>query len=43
MKKIRVLIADDIESIREYFEIKLNSSQECECIGTAFGEKDVIE
>lgn len=43
MEKIRVLVADDMESIREYFEIILNKSGECECIGTANGENDVVE
>lgn len=43
MARIRVLVADDMESMREYLQILLNKSKECECVGMAIGENDVVE
>lgn len=43
MSKIRILVADDMESIREYYSTLIDSSDQCECVGTAGDEKDVIQ
>lgn len=43
MKKIRILVADDMECTREYYSTLFNSSEKCECIGTACNEKEAVE
>lgn len=43
MKKIKILVVDDMESIREYYKTLFNESAECECVGEACDEKDAVE
>lgn len=43
MSKIKVMVSDDSEYIAEYFSSLINSSDECECVGTAKNEAETME
>ena len=42
MEKIKVLICDDMTYICDFFEMLLNNSKNCVCVGKAYNEADAI-
>lgn len=43
MSKIKVMVSDDSEYMAEYFCSLINSSADCECVGTARNEAETME
>jgi DNA-binding NarL/FixJ family response regulator len=43
MDKIKVAVADDIEYIREYYQLMFDKSERFECVGTARNEAETVE
>ena len=42
MEKYKVLVCDDMPYMTSFFASLVNSSEKCECVGTAHNEKEVI-